>query len=273
MISIKAKGKREKSLSMYLKEIGKYSPLSQAEEKDLIKRAQAGDKKASEKIITSNLKFVVKIANLYKNRGLLLSDLINEGNTGLIKAIKKFDITRDIRFLSYATWWIKQAILKAISQQTKVVRVPSHKLGDLRKIREVEGNLSQKMGRPPTAKEIADAIGVKELEVLRTYEAVQRDLSLDAPISADKEFTLSDTIETEEVSEESVMEGIFAGEIREYLKKLSPRQAKIVALYIGLDDGRPYTLREIGEKFGISRERVRQIKEKAIQKLRTMVCE
>jgi len=265
--------KSEKSLSIYLKEIGKFPPLSPAEEKHLIKRAKAGDRKAFEKIITSNLKFVVRIANLYKNRGLSLSDLINEGNTGLIKAVKKFDVGKDIRFLSYAAWWIRQAILKAIAQQAKVVRVPSHKLGDSRKIQEMEEKLSQKIGRLPTTKDIADALGIKESEVFRAYEAVQRDLSLDAPLSTDEDFVLSNTIETKEITEESVMEEIFASEIREHLKKLSPRQAKVVALYFGLDERRPYTLREIGEKLGISRERARQIREKAIQKLRNMMRE
>lgn len=260
----------DRSLDLYLREIGE-TPLIKAEEEvKLAKRIKLGDQTALEKLTKANLRFVVSVAKQYQNQGLSLSDLINEGNIGLIKAAKRFDETRGFKFISYAVWWIRQAILQALAEQSRIVRLPLNRVGTLHKIGKISSSLQQQYGREPSANEIAKKLELSEGEVSDTLKISNSHLSLDAPFSVSEDNSLIDILEDEmqESPDESLLSDSLRVEIEKALDSLTPREAEVINLYFGLNHEKPLTLEEIGTRFSLTRERVRQIKEKAIRRLR-----
>src|SRR6266699_2573614 len=242
----------EGSLDQYLREISQYPLITREEEVTLAQRIKQSDAEALDKLVRSNLRFVVSVAKKYQNQGVSLSDLINEGNLGLIRAAHKFDETKGIKFISYAVWWIRQAILQALAEQSRIVRVPVNRAGTLHRIGKRSASLLQELGREPTVEEIAEGMDISEEEVAKTLSISQARLSLDAPLTPG-----------EEIFEHALTESIEA-----VLATLKEREAKILRLYFGLEGQEPMTLEEIGSLLGITRERVRQIKEKALARLR-----
>ncbi|MCJ7468280.1 MAG: RNA polymerase sigma factor RpoD/SigA [Maribacter sp.] len=259
-----------KSLEKYFQEIGKIDLITADEEVELARRIHEGDEIALEKLINANLRFVVSVAKQYQTRGLKLSDLINEGNIGLVKAAKRFDETRGFKFISYAVWWIRQSILQAISQKSRVVRLPLNKIGDINKIYNVYSILEQKHERPPTSEEIARELDVSIARVNSSMKNSGRHESLDAPLTEGKSSNLYDVIKSKEITspDKGVMKESVLSDIDEALKTLPNKEGDVVRLYFGIGERSPLSLFEIGEIFDITRERVRQIKEKAIRKLR-----
>ena len=260
----------DRSLDLYLREIGE-TPLIKAEEEvKLAKRIRLGDQSALEKLTKANLRFVVSVAKQYQNQGLSLSDLINEGNIGLIKAAKRFDETRGFKFISYAVWWIRQAILQALAEQSRIVRLPLNRVGTLHKIGKISSALQQQYGREPSADEIAKKLELTEGEVSDTLKISNSHLSLDAPFSISEDNSLIDILEDEMQAspDESLLSDSLRVEIEKALDSLTPREAEVINLYFGLNHEKPLTLEEIGARFSLTRERVRQIKEKAIRRLR-----
>jgi RNA polymerase primary sigma factor len=237
---------------------------------ELAKRIRKGDQKALEKLTKANLRFVVSVAKQYQNQGLSLADLINEGNIGLIKAAKRFDETRGFKFISYAVWWIRQAILQALAEQSRIVRLPLNRVGTLHKIGKVSSSLQQDLGREPSPNEIAIELSLTEGEVSDTLKISNSHLSLDAPFSASEDNSLIDILEDEmqPSPDESLLSESLRVEIEKALDTLTPREAEVINLYFGLNHEKPLTLEEIGARFSLTRERVRQIKEKAIRRLR-----
>ncbi len=266
----KIKSRESHSLDRYLQEIGEVSLLSPEEEVELARRIKANDKIALEKLTKANLRFVVSVAKQYQNQGLTLGDLINEGNLGLIKAAKRFDETRGFKFISYAVWWIRQSILQALAEQSRVVRLPLNRVGDLNKIGKALSDLEQSYERAPSTKEIADKLEMSPDEVMDTMKISGQHISLDAPFNQTEENSLLDVIENEnqDSPDNYLLDESLSIEIKRALKTLSKREEKVVKLYFGLNREHPLTLEEIGERFELTRERVRQIKEKAIKKLR-----
>ncbi len=260
----------DKSLDLYLREIGETPLINAAEEVKLAKRIKQGDQWALEKLTKANLRFVVSVAKQYQNQGLSLADLINEGNIGLIKAAKRFDETRGFKFISYAVWWIRQAILQSLAEQSRIVRLPLNRVGTLHKIGKISSSLQQEFGRDPSAKEIAKKLSLSEGEVSDTLKISNSHLSLDAPFSVSEDNSLIDILEDEEQPspDESLLSDSMRVEIEKALNTLSPREALVINLYFGLNHQKPLTLEEIGARFSLTRERVRQIKEKAIRRLR-----
>jgi len=261
----------ERSLEIYLREISKMEPLTPEEEEELIRKAKQGDKEATEKLIYAHLKFVVNMAKRYQGYGVPLADLINEGNIGLLRALQRFDPKRRVRFLSYAIWWVRQAIMKALNEQSRLIKVSSERRAKLKKIRQKEIDLLQEMGEEPTFEEIAKELGLNPEEVKKAYKLVTTEISLDAPIYPDNEKrTLLDILDQDALPspEEAYEKNEQTTKLKEMLETLSPRDRKILSLYFGLDDGKPKTLEEIGKRMGISRERVRQLKERALKTLR-----
>ncbi|MEE8417316.1 MAG: sigma-70 family RNA polymerase sigma factor [candidate division Zixibacteria bacterium] len=260
----------DKSLDLYLREIGETPLINAAEEVKLAKRIKQGDQWALEKLTKANLRFVVSVAKQYQNQGLSLADLINEGNIGLIKAAKRFDETRGFKFISYAVWWIRQAILQSLAEQSRIVRLPLNRVGTLHKIGKISSSLQQEFGRDPSAKEIAKKLSLTEGEVSDTLKISNSHLSLDAPFSVSEDNSLIDILEDEEQPspDESLLSDSMRVEIEKALNTLSPREALVINLYFGLNHQKPLTLEEIGARFSLTRERVRQIKEKAIRRLR-----
>lgn len=260
----------DKSLDLYLREIGETPLINAAEEVELAKRIKLGDQRALEKLTKANLRFVVSVAKQYQNQGLSLADLINEGNIGLIKAAKRFDETRGFKFISYAVWWIRQAILQSLAEQSRIVRLPLNRVGTLHKIGKVSSSLQQEFGREPSANEIAKKLSLTEGEVSDTLKISNSHLSLDAPFSVSEDNSLIDILEDEEQEspDESLLSDSLRVEIEKALNTLSPREAEVINLYFGLNHAKPLTLEEIGARFSLTRERVRQIKEKAIRRLR-----
>ncbi|MCK4417746.1 MAG: sigma-70 family RNA polymerase sigma factor [Candidatus Latescibacteria bacterium] len=260
----------DRSLEQYLQEIGKIDLLKPKEEVQLAKRVRAGDEEALKQLAQANLRFVVSVAKQYQNQGLPLSDLINEGNVGLIKAAKRFDETRGYKFISYAVWWIKQAILQALAEQSRIVRLPLNRVGALHKIGRASSELEQEFGREPSADEIADELDMTEHEVMDTLKISSRHLSLDAPFSEGEDNSLLDVLSDgiQPLPDENLMTNALKEDIRRALDTLSKREAKVISLYFGLDGKQALTLEEIGVRFKLTRERVRQIKEKAIRRLR-----
>ena len=261
----------ERSLEIYLREISKMEPLTPEEEEELIRKAKQGDKEATEKLIYAHLKFVVNMAKRYQGYGVPLADLINEGNIGLLRALQRFDPKRRVRFLSYAIWWVRQAIMKALNEQSRLIKVSSERRAKLKKIRQKEIDLLQEMGEEPTFEEIAKELGLNPEEVKKAYKLVTTEISLDAPIYPDNEKrTLLDILDQDALPspEEAYERNEQTTKLKEMLETLSPRDRKILSLYFGLDDGKPKTLEEIGKRMGISRERVRQLKERALKTLR-----
>ncbi len=262
----------EKGLSAYLRKISEFPVLSREEEIELARRAKQGDKEAFKKLIESNLRFVVSVASKYKGYGVPLMDLINEGNLGLIQAAKRFDPERGVRFISYAVWWIKQSIMQALAEQSGVVKLPLKHASVLIKIRNKYEELFQKLGREPTVEEIASELGMEPQDVEDILRVARIHLSLEAPINRDEEdTTFLDLMEaTTPSAEDEAVKSSLAVQIEELLKQLKPREAFIIRCRFGIDTEKPMTLEEIGKILGVSRERVRQIEARALQKLRRL---
>jgi RNA polymerase primary sigma factor len=260
----------EGSLDQYLREISRYPLIPQSEEVTLAQRIRKGEEEALDKLVRSNLRFVVSVAKKYQNQGVSLSDLINEGNLGLIRAAHKFDETKGIKFISYAVWWIRQAILQALAEQSRIVRVPLNRAGALHRITRRSSALQQELGREPTAAEVAEGMDIEVEEVEKTLSISQNHVSLDAPLVPGEENRLLDYLpDTQNPGPDAeTFEHALTQSIEEVLKQLKEREAKILRLYFGLDSPEPMTLEEIGAQLGITRERVRQIKEKALSRLR-----
>lgn len=261
---------KDDSLDQYLHEIGDENLLSAAEEVELARRIKRGDHRALDRLTKANLRFVVSVAKQYQNRGLSLGDLINEGNLGLIKAATRFDETKGFKFISYAVWWIRQAILQALAEQSRIVRLPLNRVGALHKIGKAFSGLEQEFGRQPSATEIADELDMTAHEVMDTLKISSRHLSLDAPFNEGNENRLLDVLEDEmqPPPDEELMNDSLRQEVKKVLNTLTPREAEVISLYFGIGRDHPLTLEEIGDRFGLTRERVRQIKEKAIHRLR-----
>jgi RNA polymerase primary sigma factor len=258
------------SLDKYLQEIGKVDLITADEEVELAQRIRAGDQAALEKLTKSNLRFVVSVAKQYQNQGLTLPDLINEGNLGLIKAAQRFDETRGFKFISYAVWWIRQSILQALAEQSRIVRLPLNKIGSINKINKMYALLEQANERPPSAEEIAKELDMTVNDVKESMKNSGRHLSMDAPLVEGEDSNLYDVLrsgESPNPDRELIQESLRT-EIERSLETLTPREADVVRLYFGLGDQHPMTLEEIGETFDLTRERVRQIKEKAIRRLK-----
>jgi RNA polymerase primary sigma factor len=258
------------SLDKYLQEIGKDDLLTAEEEIELAVKVKQGDADALEKLTRANLRFVVSVAKQYQNKGLSLGDLINEGNLGLIKAAKRFDETRGFKFISYAVWWIRQSILQALAEQSRIVRLPLNRVGALNRIGKAYRNLEQDFEREPSAEEIAKELDMDISEVSDALTSPGRHLSVDAPFASGDESNLLDILENDELpSPDNVLNSeSLRNEIERVLSVLSEREAEVIRLYFGLDKEQAHTLEEIGEKFNLTRERVRQIKEKAIRRLK-----
>ncbi|HVG49425.1 MAG TPA: RNA polymerase sigma factor RpoD/SigA [Rubellimicrobium sp.] len=260
----------EGSLDQYLRDISIYPLITRDEEVRLAQLIRQDDQEALDKLVRSNLRFVVSVAKKYQNQGVSLSDLINEGNLGLIRAAHKFDETKGIKFISYAVWWIRQAILQALAEQSRIVRVPLNRAGTLHRIGKRASTLLQELGREATHAEIAEGMDITEEEVAKTMSISQAHLSLDAPLAPGEDNKLLDYLpDTVSMTpDELTFEKALTESIEEALAALKERESKILRLYFGLDGAEPMTLEEIGALLGITRERVRQIKEKALSRLR-----
>ena len=260
----------EGSLDQYLRDISVYPLISRDEEAALARLIRVNDQEALDKLVRSNLRFVVSVAKKYQNQGVSLSDLINEGNLGLIRAAHKFDETKGIKFISYAVWWIRQAILQALAEQSRIVRVPLNRAGTLHRIGKRAAALLQELGREATHAEIAQGMDITEEEVAKTMSISQATLSLDAPMAPGEDNKLLDYLPDtmNPTPDEQIFVKALTESIEEALSHLKERESKILRLYFGLDGNEPMTLEEIGALLGITRERVRQIKEKALSRLR-----
>ncbi|HKI95355.1 MAG TPA: RNA polymerase sigma factor RpoD/SigA [Gemmatimonadales bacterium] len=260
----------EGSLDQYLREISQYPLINREMEVELAQKIRTGCEESLDKLVRSNLRFVVSVAKKYQNQGVSLSDLINEGNLGLIRAAHKFDETKGIKFISYAVWWIRQAILQALAEQSRIVRVPLNRAGTLHRIGKRSSALLQELGREPTVEEIAEGMDISQEEVAKTLSISQSHLSLDAPLTPGEDNKLLDYLpDTQNPGpDDHTFEHALSESIEEVLSTLKEREAKILRLYFGLDGQEPMTLEEIGGMLGITRERVRQIKEKALARLR-----
>ena len=259
------------TLDRYFDEISKESLLKPDEEIVLAKKVRSGDESALEEMTLANLRFVVSVAKRYQNQGLSLGDLINEGNLGLIKAAKRFDETRGFKFISYAVWWIRQSILQALAEQSRVVRLPLNRVGVMNKVNRTLGDLEQKYEREPTAEEVAEVLEMTSVDVSDTIQMSSRHLSVDAPFSGNDENSLLDVLRDDGSYSEPdspLIEESLKMEVDKVLSSLSEREAEVIRLYFGLVNERSMTLEEIGDRFKLTRERVRQIKEKSIRKLR-----
>jgi len=263
--------RESQSLEKYLQEIGKVDLLTPEEEVDLAQRIKQGDQQALEKLTKANLRFVVSVAKQYQNQGLSLSDLINEGNLGLIKAAQRFDETRGFKFISYAVWWIRQSILQALAEQSRIVRLPLNKVGSLNKINKAFSELEQEYEREPSADELADLLDIPTEEVQTTLGVAARHVSMDAPFVEGEDNSLLDVLEnggTPGTDSKLAYKESLRREIERSLSTLTDRQRDVIKLYFGIGVEHPMSLEDIGERFGLTRERVRQIKDKAINKLR-----
>jgi RNA polymerase primary sigma factor len=258
------------SLDKYLQEIGKVDLITAEQEVELARRIKQGDKKALEELTKANLRFVVSVSKQYQNQGLSLPDLINEGNLGLIKAAQRFDETRGFKFISYAVWWIRQSILQALAEQSRIVRLPLNKIGSINKINKATAKLEQEYEREPDYKEIASMLDMTENEVKESKRNAGRHVSMDAPLIQDEDNNMYDVLKSEEsvTPETGLLYESLRKEIDRAISTLTQREADVIRLYFGLNGGHPMTLEEIGEKFDLTRERVRQIKEKAIRRLK-----
>jgi len=262
--------RQQRMLDQYLQEIGKIELLEPEEEVELARRIKEGDQEALHKLTRANLRFVVSVAKKYQGQGLSLADLINEGNYGLIKAAQRFDETRGFKFISYAVWWIRQAILQALAEQSRVVRLPLNRIGTISKIRKASARLQQEYERKPNIEELAEEL---EIDVRKVREAMQhtsRHLSMDAPFNEEDDNSLLDVLPDEESDDpdEDMIDESVKIDIERALSMLHAREAEITRLYFGIGREHPLTLEEIGKRFDLTRERVRQIKEKALRKLR-----
>ena len=258
------------SLDKYLQEMGRVDLITADEEVELAQRIKAGDVAALEKLTKANLRFVVSVAKQYQNQGLTLPDLINEGNLGLIKAAQRFDETRGFKFISYAVWWIRQSILQALAEQSRIVRLPLNKIGSINKINKMYAYLEQANERVPSAEEIARELDMSVNDVKESMKNAGRHISMDAPLVEGEDSNLYDVIRSNESPnpDKSLILDSLRTEIERALETLTPREADVIRLYFGLGDQHAMTLEEIGETFDLTRERVRQIKEKAIRRLK-----
>jgi RNA polymerase primary sigma factor len=258
------------SLDKYLQEIGREELITAEEEVDLARKIKAGDEKALEKLTKANLRFVVSVAKQYQNQGLSLPDLINEGNLGLIKAARRFDETRGFKFISYAVWWIRQSILQALAEQSRIVRLPLNQVGSLNKIKKASSKLEQEYQRAPSADEIAQEMDVSENKIDSAMKITTRYVSMDAPLVSDEDTSLIDVFVPNDAAstDEDLMRESLRREIDRSLSTLSEKERDVINLYYGIGMPHGLTLEEIGAKFDLTRERVRQIKEKAIRRLR-----
>ncbi len=261
---------QRQSLEKYLDEISQLPLLSSQEEIELTRRIRQGDQKALHELVQGNLRFVVKVAKEYQNQGLPLIDLINEGNLGLIKAAKRFDETRGFRFISYAVWWIRQSILQALAEQSRVVRLPLNRVGLINKVNQITRELEQEFNREPTAEEISNILKISDNDVAEALNNGNFHLSLDQPLRDSEESNMKDILNNpnSQMPDSDLIKESLKEEIRRVLKTLSPREEAVVKMYFGIDQNRPLTLEEIGDRLRLTRERVRQIKERALVRLR-----
>jgi len=257
------------SLDKYLQEIGRVDLISPEEEVVLARKIREGDINALKKLVNANLRFVVSVAKQYQNQGMSLPDLINEGNLGLMKAASRFDETRGFKFISYAVWWIRQAILQALAEQSRIVRLPVNKIGSINKINKAFARLEQTYEREPSSLEIADLLEMVPDDVKESLRTNGRTLSMDAPISQEEDTNMYDVMQSNDAPspDKNLINESLAYEIERALSTLSPREAKVLKFYFGLGLKHPFTLEEIGEELHLTRERVRQIKEKAIKRI------
>ncbi|MFZ1080673.1 MAG: sigma-70 family RNA polymerase sigma factor [Candidatus Kryptoniota bacterium] len=262
--------RENQTIDKYLQEIGKVDLLTPEEEIELAIKVRDNDQKSLEKLIKANLRFVVSVAKQYQNQGLSLGDLINEGNLGLIKAAKRFDPTRGFKFISYAVWWIRQSILQALAEQSRIVRLPLNRVGALNKIGKKFSELEQEFEREPSPSEIAEQLDMSLYEVDKTLQISGRHLSVDQPFVQGEDNKLLDVMadDNQLPPDYILMKESLRAEVEHALKSLTDREAEVIRLYFGIEREHPLTLEEIGEKFNLTRERVRQIKEKAIRRLR-----
>ena len=262
--------RQQRMLDQYLQEIGQITLLKPEEEVDLAQRIKQGDAEALHALVRANLRFVVSVAKKYQGQGLTLSDLINEGNYGLIKAAQRFDETRGFKFISYAVWWIRQAILQALAEQSRVVRLPLNRIGTISKIRKMSAKLTQDLDRPPNVDELAAELEISPEKVRDALKHSARHLSMDAPFNDEDDNSLLDVLpDADDIPpDEFLMDESLKIDIGRALATLHPREAEITRLYFGIGREHPMTLEEIGQQFNLTRERVRQIKEKALRKLR-----
>lgn len=259
------------TLEKYFTEVSNVPMITPDEEVVLAKRIREGDELALEKLVKANLRFVVSVAKQYQNRSLPLNDLINEGNLGLIKAAKKFDETKGFKFISYAVWWIRQSIMQALAEQSRIVRLPMNKSGAINQIRRAYAELEQRYEREPTEEELADVLDMKPSEVRNTLGAEVKQMSMDAPFGEDESGSLLDVLENQTTGPtdgELVFNDSLKVETLRALSTLTAREREVIMMSFGIGHDNPYTLEEIGDAMGLTRERVRQIREKALQKLR-----
>ena len=255
---------------MYLKEIGRIKLLTPEEEQEIAKKMAEGDEDARKRMSEANLRLVVSIAKRYVGRGMQLLDLIQEGNLGLMKAVEKFDYTKGYKFSTYATWWIRQSITRAIADQARTIRIPVHMVETINRVLRTSHSMVQKLGREPTTKEIADELHIEESKVEEVLKIAQEPVSLETPIGEEEDSHLGDFIPDDDapVPAEAASQTLLKEQLADVLKTLTPREEKVLRLRFGLEDGRPRTLEEVGKEFNVTRERIRQIEAKALRKLR-----
>jgi RNA polymerase primary sigma factor len=263
-------GNKDEYLFLYYREIGKSHPLTPDEEADLAKRIRNGDREAFDQLIRANLRFVVSVCRNYQNQGLPLADLINEGNLGLIRAAHRFDETRQYKFISYAVWWVRQSILQALSEQSRLIKLPTSRIGKISRIHKAASKLEQKLGRPATPQEISQALAMEVQSVMTSVEMSHSPLSLDAPMGRDEESGLLDLMpaDRENDPDRALEQNQLNEDVSQALRILRPKEAIVIKMYFGLHPEVPHSLEEIGDRLNITRERVRQIKEKALSRMK-----
>ena len=262
--------KLDDPVRMYLKEIGRIKLLTPEEEQEIAKKMAEGDEDARKRMSEANLRLVVSIAKRYVGRGMQLLDLIQEGNLGLMKAVEKFDYTKRYKFSTYATWWIRQSITRAIADQARTIRIPVHMVETINRVLRTSHSMVQKLGREPTTKEIADELHIEESKVEEVLKIAQEPVSLETPIGEEEDSHLGDFIQDDEASQpsEEASYTLLREQLEEVLSTLTPREEQVLRMRFGLTDGKPHTLEEVGKEFDVTRERIRQIESKALRKLR-----
>ena len=262
--------KLDDPVRMYLKEIGRIKLLTPEEEQEIAKKMAEGDEDARKRMSEANLRLVVSIAKRYVGRGMQLLDLIQEGNLGLMKAVEKFDYTKGYKFSTYATWWIRQSITRAIADQARTIRIPVHMVETINRVLRTSHSMVQKLGREPTTKEIADELHIEESKVEEVLKIAQEPVSLETPIGEEEDSHLGDFIQDDEASQpsEEASYTLLREQLEEVLSTLTPREEQVLRMRFGLTDGKPHTLEEVGKEFNVTRERIRQIEAKALRKLR-----